>query len=340
MLEDGERKADQLQVKSHGRLPVFGGLGISRSMRRDVLSALEKADIVHSHGLWMAPNIYPGLLAEEDRSAALVVSPRGTLAPWAWSWKAWKKRPLWHLGQRRTLERADGFHATAEAEVDHIRERGFEQPVAVVPNGVEVPSLTKKEADPWPRETLFLSRIHPKKGLPMLLRAWSQVAARRDDWRLRIVGPDEEGHGDELAVLADHLNLENVSFEGPAFGREKSAAYRRASLFVLPTRSENFGIVVAEALAHGVPVLTTKAAPWAGLEERDCGWWVDPEVDAIASRLRQALELSQDQLDGMGRRGRRWMAEEFSWRVQGNKMHGYYEWLMDGGEPPPFVRLK
>lgn len=338
VLEAGGRSLDKVDLRAHGRVGIFGSFGVSPSLRRSVTRALREDDVVHNHGLWMAPNIYPGLVKPTSRSAVLIMAPHGTLAPWAWKWNAWKKRPVWYLGQRRALTRADGFHATAPAEVEHIRGRGFSQPVAMVPNGVRVPP--KVDSRPRsPKEALFVGRVHPQKGLTMLLRAWARVASDRTDWLLRIVGPDADGHATEVSDLAARLDLGNVCIDGPKFGDEKRSAYERASLFVLPTHTENFGMVVAEALAHGVPTLTTTSAPWEGLETNDCGWWVKPEEDAIAEALTAAMSLPEERRQAMGQMGRRWMKEEFSWSVQGEKMRVFYEWLLGGGEPPSFVHM-
>jgi glycosyltransferase involved in cell wall biosynthesis len=139
--------------------------------------------------------------------------------------------------------------------------------------------------------------------------------------------------------MADHLGVRRVTFFGPAFGLDKTRQYQQADLFVLPTHSENFGLVVAEALAHGVPAIVTKGAPWSGLETRECGWWIEQGVDALADCLQSALELPPEQLRDKGRRGRLWIEQEFSWDHVGRMMLETYRWFLGGGTPPAWVQM-
>jgi glycosyltransferase involved in cell wall biosynthesis len=186
---------------------------------------------------------------------------------------------------------------------------------------------------------LSLGRIHPKKGLDTLVRAWASVEAKHPGWRLRIIGPAELGHDHELKSLAASLNLAGVSIEAPLYGREKLAAYRAADLFVLPTRNENFAMTVAEALAAGTPVISSKGAPWAGLESEGAGWWVDYGQGPLGKALETALALSPDALKDMGARGRAWMARDFSWDRIAEEMLAVYGWLATGAERPRTIRL-
>ena len=187
------------------------------------------------------------------------------------------------------------------------------------------------------RRVLFLSRIHPKKGVPILLRAWQRVERRHPDWELVVAGPDEAGHLAEVRALATGLRLDRVAFPGPAYGNAKHALYRSADLFVLPTHSENFGMVIAEALAHGVPVITTTGAPWAGLEERGCGWWIELSERNLAETLHGAMALPEALRVEMGRRGRLWMEQSYGWERIAAEMKSVYAWLLGGGPPPACV---
>jgi glycosyltransferase involved in cell wall biosynthesis len=249
-----------------------------------------------------------------------------------------KKGAFWRLFQARALRDAACLHATSEAELGDIRAAGLTNPVAIIPNGVDLPPPAP--ADPGrPQTLLSLGRIHPKKGLDTLVRAWAAVEDAHPDWSLRIVGPAELGHDRELSALAVSLGLKRVSIEGPAFGEDRLAAYRDASLFVLPTRHENFANSVAEALAAGVPVISTKGAPWAGLQRELCGWWVDHGPEPLAAALGVALSLPRDTLTDMGMRGRAWMARDFSWEHVADEMLAVYAWLTQGAEQPSTVRL-
>lgn len=325
--------------------PSSGGpfqLGRSKALYSWLRAAVEQAevDIVHSHSLWMMPNIYPGWVTQ-GRDAQLVVSPRGTLSVWALNHSRWKKRMMWGLLQRPAIRDAACFHATAESEYEDIRRVGFRQPVCIIPNGIAVPptDVDALRTGGGLRRLLFLSRLHPKKGLENLLRAWSAVESRYPDWELEIVGPDSNGYLARLQALQQELRLRRVHFRGPAFGDQKWQAYQSAELYVLPTHSENFGMAVAEALAAGTPAIVTKGAPWQGLETHQAGWWIDVGVDPLVACLEDALACSPETLRQMGANGQQWMQRDFSWDRIGGMMLATYTWLLNGGERPAHVKV-
>lgn len=312
-------------------------LGPSATMRRWLTTqGVDRAvDLFHNHSLWMMPNVYPGIVAKRY-SIPLVVAPHGTLSAWAMQSGSAIKKVFWPLVQRPALAAVTCFHATAVSEYEDIRRLGFLQPVAVLPNGVDIPASAPKEPDDT-RTLLFLGRIHPVKGLDLLLPAWRAVQERFPEWRLRIIGPDNGRYLARMQRLATELRLARIEFTGPLFGPQKAQAYRQADLFVLPTYSENFGIAVAEALAAGVPAIVTKGAPWSGLVTNDCGWWIDIGVDALVACLELALSQPPRELAAMGLRGREWMAADFSWGQIGRKMVATYDWIGKGGSKPDWV---
>lgn len=293
-------------------------------------------DLLHNHNLWMMPNVYPGRVAR-GAGIPLVVSPRGTLSTWAFGSGSWIKQLFWPTVQRPALAATSCFHATAESESEDIRRLGFRQPVAVIPNGIDIPEMTPKSSIDT-RTLLFLGRIHPKKGLATLLAAWAAVQQRFPAWRLRIVGPDNRGHLALMRRLADELRLQRVEFADALYGQHKWQAYCQADLFVLPTHSENFGMAIAESLAAGTPAIVTKGAPWGGLVQRGAGWWIDIGVDPLVACLEDALAHSSYSLSEMGLRGRAWMQQDFSWSLMGKKMAATYAWILNGGEAPEWVR--
>jgi len=322
------------------RFPLGSGprrLGRSPAMARWLIEQVQskRVDAIHNHGLWMAPNVYPGR-ARQAGDVRLVVSPRGTVAQWAMNHHRWRKWVMWQLGQGYTLKRADAFHATANSEYEDIRRLGFKQPVCVVPNGIEVPGLVPKPAG-GRRRLLYLGRIHRKKGIDLLLRAWRAVQGRIPDWELVIAGPDDGGELPRMQRLASELRVERVSFPGPVYGEEKLALYRSAHVYVLPAHSENFAMTVAEALAAGTPAIVTRGAPWRGLVDKDCGWWIEIGVDPLIECLEKALALPHTRLAQMGENGRVWMAQEFSWRAIGQRMKAFYQFLLGCGPRPAFV---
>jgi glycosyltransferase involved in cell wall biosynthesis len=329
-----------LDVRQHAEWPgPFRRLCVSPDMHRALIDEAGRADVIHNHSLWTLPNVYPGL-AVRGTSCRLVTSPRGVLDGWARRRARWRKRAMWWLGQRRTLERTACFHATSEAEYVSVREAGLRAPVAIVPNGIDLPAAVARRAEgARPRRLLFLGRVHPKKGVDTLLDAWARVARRFPDWELSVVGPGEGTYGDEMRRRAELLGSPRVRFHEGAYGDDKWRTMAEAQLFVLPTRAENFGIAVAEALASSLPAIVTKGAPWGGLAAERCGWWIEQGVDALAAALEYALALPAEELLAMGERGRAWMSRDFSWRAIGETMARTYEWTVRGGPAPAWVRV-
>jgi len=328
----GDWRAD---MSSEGRI-LFPPLGWSPDFARRVLA--ENADVLHTHGLWQHPS-WVALGWKRRWQRPHVVSVRGMLEPWAWEHRAWKKRPMWRMLERRNLESAALLHATSGQEAQSFRDRGLKVPIAIIPNGVELPERWERNAEPTPgkKTMLFLSRIHPKKGLPLLLEAWAKV--RPDGWDLKIVGPDEGGHRKELEKQVAALGLAaDVSFQDAVRGKDaKGSLFREASLFVLPTHSENFGIAVAEAMAHGLPVIATHGAPWQLLETERCGWWVPVSVEGLAAALEDATRLPSDMLLEMGAKGRAVVAERFGWDGIARQFIDCYRWLSGQGPKPDVV---
>jgi len=302
-------------------LAVRDGLRCLAGPLEDALAGCGEIDIIHDNGIWLPHNHRLAVLAKR-RGIPRVVSTRGMLEPWAIAHKRWKKRVAWLLYQRGDIGSAAALHATAEAEARGLRRLGLPMPVRVVPNGVDLPPGPVGVAEHG--TALFLGRLHPVKGLPLLAEAWRRVSPA--GWRLRVVGPDERGHRAELEALVAAAGLSGVwSFEGELAGEAKRAALAAASLLILPTHTENFGMVVAEALAHGVPVITTQGAPWERLRDEGCGWWTGISAEGLAVALTEATRLGADELAAMGERGRRWMAREFSWETVASGVRALYD---------------
>lgn len=314
-------------------------LGISPLMRRWLQAEVksETVDIIHNHGLWMMPNVYAGNVCQNS-NCRLMLSPHGAMSSWALGRSALMKTIFWKLLQGPAVRVAACFHATAESEYADIRRLGFKQPVCIIPCGVNMQPLEQKQAG-GRRQLLFLGRIHPKKGVDNLLHAWQAVEHKFQDWDLVVAGPDNAGYLAEMQALAEKLQLRQIVFRGALFGDEKLQAYRDASLYVLPTHSENFGITVAEALAAGTPAIVTHGAPWAGLAEQGAGWWVEIGVAPLTACLEQALSTTPQRLSEMGKAGHDWMERDFSWERISAQSLVTYRWLLDGGEPPPWIRL-
>jgi glycosyltransferase involved in cell wall biosynthesis len=338
-----EAGAELVEVpRSHLRWGVAGPRLVDRAGVRSV-------DIVQGHGLWCGASLTAAAVARRlDRP--LVVSPHGMLEPWARRHHRQRKQLAWVMAERAALGRADLLQAMSEREVDSFRAARLFQPVVVYPVGIEIPTnLTARDeedaqpaggggnAEPNTRTCLFLSRLHPVKGLAMLLEAWGQL--RPAGWRLVIAGPDHRGHAAVMQGLARRLGItEGVAFVAPAYGSAKWRLLADADLFVLPSHSENFGVVIAEALAMGVPVITTTGTPWSVLHDRGAGWWVSPDPASLATALWEATRLPPAALLELGARGRTLARERFAWPVITATVCDAYRWLLDGGAAPSAMR--
>lgn len=310
------------------------GIGISMSLLRDVRRLSNQSCILHGHGIWRLTNLFP-LVLRRTAMARIVCSPRGTLSAWSMQYKALVKRPFWHLLQKPALDRCDCFHATAYSELADIRRLGLRKPVAVIPNGIDVPELPAGLQRG--KRLVFLSRIDPVKGVDLLLHAWAAVADDFPDWELVIAGPITTGYAASMQELAKKLRAPRVNFVGEMQGEAKRRLLFGASSFVLPTHSENFGIAVAEALAHGLPVITTTRTPWTELSGRNCGWCITPDEDALREVLRDVLSRPLPELHKMGASGRDWMERNYAWGRVAEMMMQSYEWLLYGAAKPDWI---
>jgi glycosyltransferase involved in cell wall biosynthesis len=179
---------------------------------------------------------------------------------------------------------------------------------------------------------LFLSRLHPKKGVAELVAAWRAV--RPAGWRLVLAGPDEARMLDSLRLAADDA----ISYVGEVEGDEKWRLLRSAAVTVLPSYSENFGVVVAESLMAGTPAIATHGTPWSSLEENRCGWWIPMTADSLETTIRAVTRTDLDSLAGMGRRGREHAIACFTWPAIGVQMAQVYRWLAGTAGMPGCVQ--
>ena len=319
------------------QIPVLRGLRASAALRTALYHRAASTDLVHVHGLWLMPNVYAGRAAKRA-GKPLVVSPRGMVAPAALAFSRRKKAVFWRMLQGPAYAGAGVWHATSDEEAEDIRRFGVAAPIAVIPNGIDLPSTIAAHPNVAQNRTiLFLSRLHPKKNLPALLGAWRRIVQDLPEWRLVIAGPDEGGHRAQLEAQVAQFAIPRVQFAGPVYAADKAALIGCADLFVLPTLSENFGIAVAELLAAGVPAIVTKGAPWQGLQTHRAGWWIDHGVDPLEAALRKATALTPCERRAMGARGRDWMSRDFGWDGIGNEMSAVYRWVLGQADRPACV---
>ncbi len=306
-------------------------------------------DLLHLHGIWM----YPSVACEQWRirtGRPVVISPHGMLDKWALARSRVKKILASLLFQRGALSACACLHALNDAEAASFREFGLENPICVLPNGVDRMHYTRTISPSWksqvpsgPRLMLFLGRLHPKKGIEELLAAWA-LLQRRDvqlpRWRLILAGWGERRYVNALTRRIMQVDIgKTVLFVGPQFGKMKNATLAACNAFVLPSKSEGMPVAVLEAWAAGLPVLMTKECNLeAGF---DAGAAVKIQYDArrMASGIRRFMELPDSLLRRMGQRGRALVREKFNWGDIGAQMAEVYAWLLGRGSRPSCVRM-
>jgi glycosyltransferase involved in cell wall biosynthesis len=282
--------------------------------------------LVHVHGLWNLPAHRCIVWARTNR-VPYVMSPRGMLSAWCFGHKRWKKEIGWRLYQRRDLNRAAAIHATSQDELSDIKRMKLTAPTAVVPNGSELSTLERSVQHKTTRNALCLTRLHPVKGIDMLIEAWAKLTP--DNWHLTIAGPSEAGMREKLSALITQTQMEDrILLRGEASDQDKQQLFKDADLFILPSKSENFGMVIAEALSSGLPVITTTGTPWSQIVAYDCGWYIEPHLEALTKAISTATNQSPDRLHSMGTLGRKLVADRFAWPAVAPQMQSFYRSLL------------
>lgn len=309
-------------------------------------------DIIHSHGVWMYPSIKAGMIAT-TRKIPFIISPHGMLDSWALKNSAWKKKVAgWFYGNRN-LHSATCIHALCKSEYQSIRAYNLKNPVCIIPNGVDLPDLRAvRKPPPWDLRTdanknvvLFLGRIHPKKGLENLIRAWSILKAQKNmeikHWHLVIAGWSQHGYEEKIKRLADELNLgSDITFTGPLYDTDKDAALRAAKAFILPSFSEGLPMAVLEAWSYGLPVIMTRQCNIPGGFDNEAALDVRPDVESITEGLRDFFCLSENKREDMGRNGLELVKSRYSWSKVAAEMLGVYQWILGRSSKPECVRLE
>jgi glycosyltransferase involved in cell wall biosynthesis len=318
---------DPLMIQFPVSLPwlqPFRHAQVSLSLSQALRDNLHTFNIVHAHGLWIFPNFCAAKTSIRT-GKPYVVSTRGMLAEKALAFSRTGKRAAWLAFQHRQLNRASCIIATSDDERRHIRRNDLTVPIAVVPPGLVLPSVASI-VSPREKSVLFLGRLHPIKALNNLLHAWGDIEKLSDDWQLLVAGPDEAGYRTTLSDLAASLGLRNLHFLGPIYGEEKQALLSRVAYLILPSHSENYGAVVAEALSFGVPVIASTGTPWSMLRDRKAGWWIDNSPQEISCTLTEAICLSSVKWSELSRNATKLAREALSHEREGEQLRAVYEW--------------
>ncbi|HTH52250.1 MAG TPA: glycosyltransferase [Pyrinomonadaceae bacterium] len=277
------------------------------------IGAVRRADVVQTSSIF-----YPACAASAFLAVVLgkklVVSPRNELSQYSLSRSRIRKMPF-RLLSRLLLPRRAVFHATSDAEMAEIRQFfGADAAVVKIDNYIELPEQVQHA--PQSPYLLFIGRIHPKKGIDRLIRAVKMSRAFLDsDMELRIAGRDLVGHLDELKRIVADLDLaDKVQFIGQVEGDEKQRLLADAMWTFMPSISENFGVVAAESLAQGTPVVASKGTPWQVLEETRAGFWIDNDPQTIAAKVDELLVMNREEYLAYRMRARNFAEERLDIR--------------------------
>jgi glycosyltransferase involved in cell wall biosynthesis len=309
-------------------------------LRQRLRERIRKAQGMHIHGVWEAHCAVTASLARACKRP-YIISAHGMLDRWALQHKRLKKALYAALVEIGNLQRAACLRALTRDEADDYRRIGLTNPVAIIPSGVDIPRDVNAElfweAHPNLRDrriALFLGRLHPKKGLHLLLEAWARVARSARDEHLVIAGPDSENTQATLERMVDELNLRHcVTLVGMLPGPRKWSALAAASLFVLPSYSEGFSVAVLEALGMGLPVLVTHPCHIPEVASHKCGWVIEPEPGPLEQALEEFIHMPPQAGAQMGQRGRDLIQQRFRWPVIGRQMAEVYDWTLGGSKP-------
>lgn len=300
------------------------GADIAPGLFRHLYGLIKWADVVHLSAVYSPPTI-PALLLCSLMRRPVVWSTRGALQRWDGSTRTTIKGFWERLCNSLCQTERVVLHVTSEAERLESVSRISNAQAVVIPNGIELPKLDVLQEQRRDNELrlLYLGRLHPIKGIENLLRAMASLKGKA---RLSICGDGDAAYQNQLESLARELELNgSVKFHGKVDGAEKEQQFREADLCVVPSFKENFCIVVAEALARELPVIASHGTPWQRLVEKECGLWVGNSSEELSAAMNLAASLP---LTKMGKRGREWMGQEYSWPAIAQQMFRQYESLI------------
>jgi len=298
----------------------------SPEMYRRATGLVKESDVLHGHGLYVGPNLIFGREARRQRKA-LVYHVHGMFEPYILQRSRWKKRLVHWFFEDANFRAVRLWRALTSKEADQIRNCGIKQPLVVVPNGLNIedypttPRVAESiETSLIPKlikidfRLLFLGRLHPKKGLDLLLPAWARLSKACPDWHLVVAGPDELNYANVIRRLAVSLGIQDrVLFTGQVTGRAKRDLLYSADLFVLPSYSEGFPMSLLEALACKVPVVATRACNFPQIPASGAGWECDATIESLGDALREGLRASDLERKQRGQIGRDLIQNHYAW---------------------------
>ena len=291
----------------------------------DLLDSV-RPDIVHVNCCWTPDCAMIQQLAQK-RGYKVVLTPHGMLEPWIIKRHYWtRKVPALWLYQKAAVQRADCVQATAESERDNLLKLGYNSNIKVVRLGIDAESIEMKRSWKKSRQILFLSRVHVKKGINFLVEAADVLRNELQGYKILVAGEGDADYVEAMKRMICDRGLQDiVQLIGGVYGDEKWRLFQTSDFFVLPTHSENFGLAIAESLASGTPVITTVGTPWSDLNSSEAGAWIKIGTEPLVETLRRFLSLSEDELETMGRNGRKLIETKYSAHVMAEQMMEVYK---------------
>lgn len=285
-----------------------------------------KPDIVHVNCCWLPACAAVQRIAQK-RGYKVVLTPHGMLEPWIIKRHYWtRKVPALWLYQKAAVQRADCVQATAESERDNLLKLGYNSNIKVVRLGIDAESIEMKRSWKKSRQILFLSRVHVKKGINFLVEAADVLRNELQGYKILVAGEGDADYVEAMKRMICDRGLQDiVQLIGGVYGDEKWRLFQTSDFFVLPTHSENFGLAIAESLASGTPVITTVGTPWSDLNSSEAGAWIEIGTEPLVETLRMFLSLSEDELETMGRNGRKLIETKYSAHVMAEQMMEVYK---------------
>ena len=338
---------DGLSFWPAGRLAWLKSPLFRQSSNALFTDLLRRGDGVHIHGLWEASTMLAASTAREVRMP-YILSAHGMLEPWALRAGRAKKALYSALIERANVRGAACLHALTLAEAKQFIAFGARSPIAVIPNGVQVPErpdaslfFTRFPELHRKRLVLYLARLHRKKGPNLLIEAWSEVARHYPDAHLVLAGPDSEGTQVELQRLIEERDLgDSITFTGMLRDDAKWSALAAAECFVLPSFSEGLSVAVLEAMALGLPVIVTDACNMPEVEQAGAGWQVRPRAAELARALLELLAHSAEENNIIGGRAVQLVQSRYTWATVADQMSELYEWVLGGRMPTTFPMIQ
>ena len=299
-------------------------------------------DLYHTNALWQYAS-HAAAVYSHKHNKPYVISAHGMLYPEGLKKSKWFKKVALALFQKKDLNKATAFHATSDKEMMYLRAFGLTQPIAVIPNAIDVNAFRKSNSESKSnhRKIGFLGRLAPIKNLELLIEAWAKSKATTRAAELVIIGDGDEAYVDELKTVIKSQDIDNIIFTGFLSGKAQEDVMQQLSYLVLPSKSENFGMVVPEALAREIPVIASKGTPWEELNTHHCGWWVDNDLASLSAALDKALIMNESKRLEMGQNGRTLVEHKYSKEAVSEMMTSFYEWILsETKELPSFVDIK